>query len=80
MRGIYIQPPLYYFDGAIETKLGINAFQYFNDGSYSLDGYKTLVNMSLAPYIAVRNAYLQNRRSEVLNYPYLLSAIGTTFF
>ncbi|MCP3944468.1 MAG: VacJ family lipoprotein [Desulfobacteraceae bacterium] len=48
-----------------EANLGINAYDKVNRTSFRIGDYEALKNASLDPYVAIRNAYIQNRRSEI---------------
>jgi len=46
-------------------KLGITSYEEFNETSLTLGEYEELRESALDPYIAIRNAYFQNRRSKI---------------
>ena len=56
--------PVTYVDD-FETYVGINAYRITNDYSLHLGEYETLKAESVGPYIAIRNAYIQYRRSKI---------------
>jgi len=46
-------------------KLGITSHEMLNETSLTLGEYEELRESALDPYIAIRNAYFQNRRSKI---------------
>jgi phospholipid-binding lipoprotein MlaA len=43
--------------------IAINAYDYFNYAALHIDEYEDLVESAVEPYVALRNAYIQHRRS-----------------
>jgi len=48
-----------------ELGLGINIYDRVNRTSFRIGDYEALKEASLIPYAALKNAYIQNRRSEI---------------
>lgn len=46
---------------------GLGSFDYFNKASFDSNDYEELVNSSVEPYAALKNAYIQYRRNIVKN-------------
>ena len=46
-------------------KIGIRSYEEVNETSLTIGDYEALTEPALDPYIAVRNAYFQNRRSKI---------------
>ena len=46
-------------------KFGILAYEEVNETSLTIGEYEDLTESALDPYIAIRNAYFQNRRSKI---------------
>jgi phospholipid-binding lipoprotein MlaA len=47
------------------TMIGVKVFQYGNEGSFHLGEYEGFKEMSVDPYIAIRDAYIQYRNSQI---------------
>jgi phospholipid-binding lipoprotein MlaA len=43
--------------------IAVNAYDYFNYAALHIDDYGDLVESAVEPYVALRNAYIQHRRS-----------------
>lgn len=56
--------PLTYFL-TIPIKIGIRSYEEVNETSLTIGDYEALTEPALDPYIAVRNAYYQNRKSKL---------------
>ena len=70
VRGIFgligdtgFDPSTYFVHPLI--KLGITSHEMLNETSLTLGEYEELRESALDPYIAIRNAYFQNRRSKI---------------
>ncbi|MBU0973680.1 MAG: VacJ family lipoprotein [Proteobacteria bacterium] len=48
-----------------EVSLGVNSIDRINKTSFRIGDYEALKEASLDPYVAVRNAYIQNRNSQI---------------
>jgi len=46
-------------------KIGIVAYEEVNETSLTIGEYEDLTDSALDPYIAIRNAYFQNRKSKI---------------
>lgn len=44
---------------------GVTTFQIVNDTSLTLGDYEDLIKAAIDPYISIRDAYFQNRRSKI---------------
>ncbi|MFH0926630.1 MAG: VacJ family lipoprotein [bacterium] len=53
----YIPPPI--------ASVGIHSYEKVNKTSFYIGDYETLKEASFDPYVAIREAYIQNRKSEV---------------
>lgn len=62
--GDYFITPVNYLE-PWELDLGVNITDKINRTSFRLGDYEALKDASLDPYVAIRNAYIQNRRSEI---------------
>jgi phospholipid-binding lipoprotein MlaA len=62
--GDYFLTPINYVE-PWELGLGINIYDKINRTSFRIGDYEALKDASLDPYVAFRNAYIQNRRSEI---------------
>ncbi len=62
--GDYFITPVNYVE-PWELSLGINTYDKINRTSFRIGDYEALKDASLDPYVAIRNAYIQNRRSEI---------------
>jgi len=62
--GDYFFNPMSYID-AFEIELIIKGIEYGNLASFSLEQYDMMLEEALAPYVAVREGYLQYRRREI---------------
>ncbi len=62
--GDYFITPINYVE-PWELNLGINAYDKINRTTFRIGDYEALKDASLDPYVALRNAYIQNRRSEI---------------
>lgn len=62
--GDYFLTPVNYVE-PWELNLGIGAYDKINRTSFRIGDYEALKDASLVPYVAIRNAYIQNRRSEI---------------
>ncbi|MCB2187283.1 MAG: VacJ family lipoprotein [Deltaproteobacteria bacterium] len=56
--------PVWYVD-PFEAAFGIQAYRFTNDASFSFDGYKTLRDSAIDPYVAFRDAYFQLRQKQL---------------
>jgi phospholipid-binding lipoprotein MlaA len=52
----YVQP--------LEASLGVRAYSEVNATSFRIGDYESLKDAAIDPYLAVRDAYLQNRASK----------------
>ena len=61
--------PVSYLDGKpYETKwykIAIRAYERFNETSFQIGEYDKLKGMALDPYVAIRNAWWQNRKKKI---------------
>jgi phospholipid-binding lipoprotein MlaA len=48
-----------------EDALALEAYEYFNDNALRLGEYEDLIESAVEPYIALRNAYSQHRKSLI---------------
>ncbi|MCP4720003.1 MAG: VacJ family lipoprotein [Desulfobacteraceae bacterium] len=62
--GDYFITPVNYVE-PWELSMGINTYDKINRTSFRIGDYEALKDASLDPYVAIRNAYIQNRRSEI---------------
>jgi len=62
--GDYFITPVNYVE-PWELDLGVNITDKINRTSFRIGDYEALKEASLDPYVAIRNAYIQNRRSEI---------------
>lgn len=62
--GDYFITPVNYVE-PWELNLGVSAYDKINRISFRIGDYEALKDASLDPYVALRNAYIQNRRSEI---------------
>ncbi len=62
--GDYFITPVTYVE-PWELNMGISAYDKINRTSFRIGDYEALKDASLVPYVAIRNAYIQNRRSEI---------------
>ncbi len=62
--GDYFITPVNYVE-PWELALGVNITDKINRTSFRLGDYEALKDASLDPYVAIKNAYIQNRRSEI---------------
>ena len=53
----YIEP--------IETTIGISVVRYTNQSSFNISEYDSFKSMTIEPYIAMREAYIQYRRKQI---------------
>ena len=56
--------PVTYFVSPL-VKIGIRSYEEVNETSLTIGDYEALTEPALDPYIAVRNAYYQNRKSKL---------------
>jgi len=52
-------------DGWFWAYAGVRAYQVVNDTSLTLGTYEDMKKMALDPYVAVKNAYIDNRQNRV---------------
>lgn len=64
MVGDYFSDPISYVK-PLEVSLGIDAFKKVNDTSLKIGDYEALKKAAIDPYIAIRDAYIQNREMKV---------------
>ncbi|MGA1838995.1 MAG: VacJ family lipoprotein [bacterium] len=64
MVGDYFSDPISYVK-PFEASLGIYAYKKVNDTSLKIGDYEALKKAAIDPYIAIRNAYIQNRGMKV---------------
>jgi phospholipid-binding lipoprotein MlaA len=57
--------PLSFISIGIWPAVGIRTFEQINKTSLAIGDYEALIEMALDPYVAVRNAYHQFRRSKI---------------
>ena len=57
--------PLYYVDMDTKYEVAIKAFELVNYTSLRIGDYEDLKKSALDPYVALRNAYIQRRQSEI---------------
>ena len=62
--GDYFITPINYVE-PWEVNLGVNIVDKVNRTTFRIGDYEALKDASLSPYVAIRNAYIQNRRSEI---------------
>lgn len=62
--GDYFLDPLHYMDPT-KYRLALNAFDGVNETSLTIGDYESLKKAALDPYIALRDAFYQNRRSKI---------------
>jgi phospholipid-binding lipoprotein MlaA len=62
--GDYFMTPINYAE-PWELDLALGILDKVNRTSFRVKDYETLKEASLNPYVAMRNAYIQNRRSEI---------------
>ncbi|MDI6796504.1 MAG: VacJ family lipoprotein [Desulfatibacillaceae bacterium] len=62
--GDYFLNPIAHIDPAWASS-GLSAFGYFNNASLRVGNYEAFKEMSLDPYVGLRNAYLQNRAHKI---------------
>jgi phospholipid-binding lipoprotein MlaA len=48
-----------------ELRLGINTLDIINKTSFRIGEYERMKDAALDPYVAIRDAYIQNRRMQV---------------
>ena len=60
----FLYPLSYLFEPSTYT-LAFNAFDYFNQTSLRLGDYEDLKKAAFDPYIALRDAYYQNRLAKI---------------
>jgi phospholipid-binding lipoprotein MlaA len=61
----YFLDPVSWMYAGLETRLAINAYDYFNTFSFHIGDYEALREAAIDPYVAVRNAYLQYRQKLI---------------
>jgi phospholipid-binding lipoprotein MlaA len=64
MIGDYFSDPISYVK-PLEASLGIDAYKKVNDTSLKIGDYEALKKAAIDPYIAIRDAYIQNRETKV---------------
>lgn len=64
MVGDYFSDPVSYVK-PFEASLGIKAFKNTNDTSLKIGDYEALKKAAIDPYVAIRDAYIQNREMKV---------------
>ena len=57
--------PVGFVNIGILPAIGLNAFEQVNKTSLAIGDYEALIEMALDPYVAVRSAYHQFRRSKI---------------
>ena len=57
--------PLSYINMDLLERVSITSYETVNDTSLKLGEYESLTESAIDPYIAVRNAYFQNRQSDL---------------
>jgi phospholipid-binding lipoprotein MlaA len=62
--GDHFLNPIAHIDPAWVSS-GLSAFGYFNNASLRVGSYEAFKEMSLDPYVGLRNAYLQNRAHKI---------------
>ena len=62
--GDYFLTPVNYVE-PWELSLGIKAYDSINATSFRLGDYEALKKASIDPYVAIRNAYIQNRKQRI---------------
>jgi len=64
MVGDWFLNPVSYVDPT-EAYLGVRAYEIVNDTSFRIGDYESLKDAAIDPYVALRNAYIQNRKKKV---------------
>jgi phospholipid-binding lipoprotein MlaA len=64
MVGDCFLKPVSYVD-PIEAYLGIRAYEIVNETSFRIGDFESLKDAAIDPYVALRNAYIQNRKKKV---------------
>ncbi|MHC4324283.1 MAG: MlaA family lipoprotein [Planctomycetota bacterium] len=56
--------PVYYVEPA-EAAIGLSATRHLNNSSFNIGEYETFKSMTVEPYIAMREAYIQYRTKQI---------------
>jgi phospholipid-binding lipoprotein MlaA len=64
MVGDWFLKPISYVEPT-EAYLGVRAYEIVNDASFQIGDYESLKDAAIDPYVALRNAYIQNRKKKV---------------
>lgn len=64
LAGDYFLKPVNYVD-PWELQVGITVYDSINALSFRLGDYEALKEAALDPYVAIRNAYIQNRKEKI---------------
>jgi phospholipid-binding lipoprotein MlaA len=64
LAGDYFLTPVNYVD-PWELSLGIKSYDTINSLSFRLGDYEALKAAAVEPYVAIRNAYIQNREKKI---------------
>lgn len=65
MTGDFFMNPVTYAGLPLEASAGAKAVETINDFSFKKDVYEQLESVSLDPYVALRNAYIQNDNKNI---------------
>ncbi len=64
MAGDWFLSPISYIEST-ETAIGISAVRYMNKSSFNIGEYEAFKSMTVEPYIAMREAYIQYRHKQI---------------
>lgn len=64
MVGDWFLSPVSYIEPT-EAAIGISAVRYANQSSFNIGEYETFKSMTIEPYIAMRNSYIQYRTKQI---------------
>jgi phospholipid-binding lipoprotein MlaA len=62
--GDWFLNPIHYFE-TTEVTIGVSALNFANSSSFKIDEYETLKSMTVEPYIAMRDSYIQYRKKQI---------------
>ena len=64
MAGNWFLSPISYMERT-DVAIGISAARYMNNSSFNIGEYETFKSMTVEPYIAMREAYIQYRHKQI---------------
>jgi phospholipid-binding lipoprotein MlaA len=64
MIGDIFLNPVYYVQPR-EAAIGIEAFNYTNESTFHIGEYEAFKRAAMDPYVAMRQAYIQNREKKI---------------